>query len=283
MLTFLVSLLAAYGGLCLLAWVFQGRLVYFPDRSRPVLPPARDVAEVELVTSDGLRLSAWMVRPEGQSLGALVFCHGNAGNIGSRLFAARVFRDMGLTVLLFDYRGYGGSEGSPTEEGTYRDAEAAWDHLVAAGHERIGLYGESLGCGVALELALRRRVDALVLESAFTSIPDVGAAVYPWLPVRFLARVRYDNLARIAKLDSSVLLLHSPSDEIVPFEHAERLLRAAPEGTELIRTEGGHNDGGFLRSEESIHRVKEFLQDRLSSQRGESRAEGRRLRGLPRR
>jgi fermentation-respiration switch protein FrsA (DUF1100 family) len=174
---------------------------------------------------------------------------------------------MGWSCLLFDYRGYGASEGSPNESGTYRDAEAAYDALRQAGFEpaRIVLHGESLGAGVAFELATRREVAAVIAESAFTSLPALGAELYRWLPVRLLARYRYDNRAKIGSLRVPVLLIHSPTDEIVPFAHAQRLLAAANEPKQLLVTDAGHNDGGFLRRAEWREAVRSFLERALDA------------------
>lgn len=254
----LLTPLALYAGVCLLVYVFQDRLVWFPDRAKPVLPRGDDVEPVELTTSDRVRLVAWLLEAEAPQ-GWLLFCHGNAGNVETRVPTGRALRDLGWSVLLLDYRGYGASEGRPTEEGTYLDAQAAFDVLVARRDAPVVVFGESLGVGVAVELARRRPVAALVLEAGFTSIPDMGAAAYPWLPARWLARIRYDNRAKIGALTAPILLVHSPHDEIVPYAHAQALLAAAPPGTELLTTRGGHNDGGFLLDPESVRTVARFL------------------------
>ncbi len=262
MIPLLVVVLGAYAALCAYLFIFQARLVYFPDRVVGPGPQALglEFEELELRASDGVKLHGWFI-PAENARGALLFCHGNAGNISHRLLAARTFRDMGLAVLLFDYRGYGRSEGSPSEEGTFRDAEAAYDYLRTKNFapERIALYGESLGSAVAIELARRRKVACIVSESAFTSVPDLGAEIYRWLPVRLLARIRYDNRSKIGALGVPVLIVHSPRDDIVPFHHAERLFELAREPKELLATDGGHNDGGFLDREEWIARVHDFL------------------------
>jgi len=260
-----------YLGLCLLLWVFQGRLIYFPGGPPDVTPAALGLSyeELELVTSDGVHVHGWLVAAPDPA-GAVVFCHGNAGNIGHRVLALRAFHDQGLSVLVFDYRGYGRSEGSPDEEGTVLDALAAYDHLAgAAGFDpaAIAAYGESLGCGVAIELARRRSVAALVLESPFTSVPDLGQELYRWLPVRWLARIRYDNAAKIAALDVPVLVVHSPRDDIVPFAHGRRLFELAREPKAFLETGGGHNDGGFVQRREWIERVGAFLRDALAATR----------------
>ena len=242
-------LLVGYAGLCLVVYLTQARLVYFPGPPPGATPDALGLPfrELALETSDGVRLSAWFL-PAADAHGAVLVSHGNAGSIEHRIDLAQAFREHGWSVLLYDYRGYGASAGKPGEDGTYRDAEAAYDHLAAVeglAPARIVLYGESLGAAVAFELARRRPVAAVIAESAFTSVPELGAEVYPFLPVRLLARIRYDNLAKIGELGVPLLLIHSPQDEIVPVSHGQRLFEAAREPKQLLLTGGGHNDGGF--------------------------------------
>jgi uncharacterized protein len=256
--------------LCLAVFLLQAKLIYFPGPP-PTLAPSSiglPFEDLRLTSSDGVTMHAWYVpaEPPQANGGAVLFCHGNAGNIEHRLTGAQVFHEMGLAVLLFDYRGYGSSTGSPSEEGTYRDAEAAYDHLAqkgSFGRERIVVYGESLGAAVALELALRRPVAAVIAESAFTSLADIGAKAYPFLPVRLLARYRYDNLAKVPRIGVPLLAIHSPDDEIVPFAQGHRLFEAAREPKQFLRTSHGHNDGGFLLSPASIASVREFIASAL--------------------
>jgi len=195
----------------------------------------------------------------------VLVCHGNAGSIENRLGQARAFRDLGYDVLLFDYRSYGRSTGALSEEGTYLDGEAAYDHLLARGFDprRIVLYGESLGGAVAVELALRRGAAALVVEDAFTSLADMGARIYPWLPVRWLSRIRYDSLAKIAGLAAPLLVAHSPGDTLVPFEHGQRLYAAHRGPKRFLETGGEHNDGGFLQRAEWTRAIGEFLAEHV--------------------
>ena len=173
-------------------------------------------------------------------------CHGNAGNVSHRLDRALLMQSrLGADVLLFDYRGYGASEGSPDEEGTYRDARAAWCWLVARGAapERVVLFGESLGSAVALQLALEVDARALVLESPFASVPAMARAVYPFLPVWPFVRTRYDNAAKIGRLRMPLLVLHGERDEVVPFAQGRRVFDAAPEPKRFFTIPGaGHND-----------------------------------------
>lgn len=268
---FLILAAGLYGGLCLLVYALQAHLLFVRGGGVPRRTPAAigiPFEEVWLETSDGVRLHSWWLHPAAAAGGgrpAIVLCHGNAGTIENRLEVARVFHEMGLSVLLFDYRGYGLSDGSPGEEGTYLDAEAAFDAVRARGvaAERIVVYGESLGGAVAVELCRRRPAAALITEATFTSVPAMASKTYPWLPVRWLCRYRYDSLSKVAHLALPKLLLHSPEDHLVPFAHAEQLAAVASEPRELIRTEGGHNDGGFLRRREWITQVAAFVQQAL--------------------
>lgn len=266
MIPFALSAAGLYAGLCLLLYLFQDRLVFFPGPAPAVDPSAHgmEYRELALTSSDGVRIHGWLL-PAPEPRGALLFAHGNAGSIEHRLFPARVFRDMGLTVLLFDYRGYGKSAGRPSEEGTYRDAEAAYDFLAGEGFtpEQIAVYGESLGGAVAIELARRRRVACVVVESVFTSVPDLGQELYRWLPVRLLSRFRYDNEAKVAALGVPLLVVHSPDDEIVPFAHGKAVFSAASEPKRFLLTAGGHNGGGFLQRREWVEEARVFLHEAL--------------------
>lgn len=260
MLGVLGAALAIYALICVLAALFQAKLVYFPGGPPRTTPRDLGLAyeDVELSASDGEKLHAWYL-PASAPLGAVVVCHGNAGSIEQRLELAQAFVQMGFTALLFDYRGYGRSSGSPSEAGTYLDAEAACDALRARVQVPIAAYGESLGGAVALELARRRPLAAMIVENAFTSLPDVGARAYPWLPVRLLSRIRYDNLGKIGALSLPVLVIATPGDEIVPFEHGRALFAAAREPKRFLETSGEHNSGGFLQRPAWRAEVEEFL------------------------
>lgn len=245
-----------YGCVVGLAFLFQSHLVYYPQIGREVAvtPTAYGLAyeDVEIETEDGERIAGWWV-PAEASRGTVLLFHGNAGNISHRVDYLRMFSALGYSTLIVDYRGYGRSTGTPSEEGTYRDAIAAWRHLAEArgvAPYDIVLFGESLGGAVASWLAARHTPRALVLASAFTSVPDLGAQVYWFLPVRLISRFRYDTLANLAGIRAPVLIAHSRQDDIVPFAHGERLYRAAGEPKAFLELAGGHNEGFiFMRAE----------------------------------
>jgi len=267
----LILLAAAAGFYAWLRW-FERRNVYQPTRHLEATGtetgfPNKDVW---LTTADGLRLHAWYF-PGRSDTGGFVFllCHGNGGNISHRLDQYDALLRLGVAVLAFEYRGYGQSDGSPGEEGTYRDAEAAFDWLTEQGFSpgRIIAHGESLGGGVAAELALRRPVGALVLQSTFTSVPDLGAELFPWLPVRTLGTIRYDTHSKLPRIRVPVLVLHSRADTIIPFAHGERLWAAANEPVWLRELNGDHNDSLAVDREAFSGAVAEFIEQVLKSTR----------------
>jgi pimeloyl-ACP methyl ester carboxylesterase len=257
----------AIGYFCVLAlvFVFQSRLVYYPQigREMTVTPQAYGLAyeTVEVLTEDGERLHAWWV-PAERPRGAVLLFHGNAGNISHRVEYLPVFHRLGYSAFLVDYRGYGRSTGSPSEAGTYRDALAAWRHLtgtlgVAPGD--VVLFGESLGGAVASWLAARHPPRALVLASTFTSATDLGAEIYWFLPVRLISRIGYDNLANLKSIRVPVLIAHSRDDEIVPFSHGERLYAAAHAPKQFLEMRGGHNSAFVFAREAWVNTLAEFL------------------------
>jgi fermentation-respiration switch protein FrsA (DUF1100 family) len=199
-----------------------------------------------LLTDDDTRIHAWYLPPPEGGVYTVLVCHGNAGNISGRLDRALLLqRELSASVLLFDYRGFGRSEGSPDEEGTYRDALAAYRYLAEEREvdtRRIILFGESLGAAVAIELARRVPVAAVVLEAPFASIRAMARVAYPFLPTGWV-RTKYDNLAKIGELDVPLLILHGTRDDTVPFAQGEALFRAAREPKEFVAVEGaGHSD-----------------------------------------
>lgn len=250
-----------------LAYFGQESLVFFPDRTLRATPALVGLRfeEVRLTSEDGIGLGAWWVEPE-LPRGAVVFAHGNAGNISDRLDVIKLFADLGLAVLAFDYRGYGSSGGSPSEAGTYRDMEAAAAYLrraQAIGPERTVYYGESLGGAVALATALRLPPAAVVLESTFTSVRAMAAVHYPFVPGFLATKVRYDSLTRVRELHCPLLVLHGPRDSIVPYRMGRALFEAAPGPKAFADLVGDHNDGGLAVSPAARDALRVFLDTHL--------------------
>ncbi|MCE8039867.1 alpha/beta hydrolase [Halomonas sp. MCCC 1A11062] len=252
------TLVGIYGLVVLLAWFFQERLLYLPHvgREHVATPAERGLGweQVELQTADGLLLDAWWI-PVEDARGKLLFFHGNAGNISHRLDSIQQFHRLGLSVLILDYRGYGRSEGRPSEEGTAQDARAGWRWLTeqqGATADEIVLFGRSLGAAVAAELAAslapQGQPAAVILESPFRSVPALGQQLYPFLPVRWLATLDYPTERYVTRIESPLLVIHSRDDEIIPFSEGEAVYRAANEPRELLTIRGGHNTG-FVDSE----------------------------------
>ncbi|UCH52416.1 MAG: alpha/beta hydrolase, partial [Pseudomonadota bacterium] len=246
--TYVVLLLAVFFG--------QSHLLYLPtlpSRELSSTPAAigLEYEDVQLVTDDGVQLHGWYV-PAARSRGTLLFFHGNAGNISHRLDSLRIFHQLRLSVLIIDYRGYGRSEGSPSEDGTRRDAAAAWRYLTetrGVPARDVVLFGRSLGAAVAAQLATEQQPGALIVESAFTSVPDFAAEIYWWMPARWMSRFDYATRDYIAQVRCPVLVVHSPDDEIIPFRHGEAIFAAAHEPKELLRLRGSHNEGFIVSGE----------------------------------
>lgn len=265
-----LAVMIAYAVIVLLLFVFQSRLVYLPQIGREITVTPRayglDHESVDIRTEDGEILHAWWVPasarfPEGR--GIVLFFHGNAGNISHRLDYLLMFNRLGYATLIVDYRGYGRSSGTPSEQGTYRDALAAWQWLAQkrnAAAQDIVIAGESLGGAVASWLAAQHAPRALLLMSTFTSVPDLAVQLYPFMPVRLITRFSYDNLANLRRISSPLLVAHSRDDEIVPFVHGQALFAAAAGPRQFLEMRGGHNEAFIFAREEWKNMVAAFLE-----------------------
>jgi len=229
-------------------WFEHGQ-VYHPDK---ILDPlevkrAEPFDDIWLKTQDGISLNGWFfsapANSQRKNLVALV-CHGNAGNISHRVDLCQTLVRVGLNVFQFDYRGFGLSKGRPSEEGTYLDALAAVKWLQAKDFSTTNIiaFGESLGGRIVSELAIRAPLAGIVLQNTFTSIPDIGADLFPWMPVRMLATIKYDTHSKLPRLDIPVMVIHSRGDGLAGFHHAERNFAAANEPKLFWETEGDHNE-----------------------------------------
>ena len=215
-------------------------LLYFPVRRIEATPGdvGLEYEDLEIETEDGERLHGWRVEGTGPSRGEVLLCHGNAGNVGDRVVHAALLSEAGFGVLLFDYRGYGRSSGSPSEEGTYRDARAA--RAMVKGP--VIYLGESLGGAVALKLARESPPAGLVLQSTFTGVREVARVHYPFIPAGLIPDA-YRSIRLIADLEAPLLVLHGERDDIVPVDHGRALFEAAPEPKQIRIFPGlSHND-----------------------------------------
>ena len=251
--------IAAVYALIVLGTVFlQRRLMYFPDTAR-VTPASVDLFDVEervLETPDGAHVIAWWGRAEpGQP--TLLYFHGNAGSLATRSERIRKYMAHGLGVFMMTYRGYGGSTGAPSEQANVADAKLAYDTLVRGGVDPadIILYGESLGSGIAVQVAAERRVGGLVLDAPFTSMVDLAVLHYPFIPARSLLRDRYETLSHIGSVAAPLLILHGEGDEIIPAAMGLRVYEAARVAKKIVTFPGaGHSDHHLFGSYDALFR-----------------------------
>ncbi len=261
-----LAVLGTYLLMLVLLWVLQDSLLYQP-KSELFFFPEKPYQEVSISSSDKLKLHAWWIPARGPARGTAIFCHGNAGNIGDRLDTLQILRNqLSLNVLIFDYRGYGKSPGSPSEQGLKADAAAAWKYLTqerGIAPATIVIWGRSLGGAVAVHLASQNRPAALILESTFTSLPDLASILYPYMPVRLLCRNKFESEKVIKSIKCPVLIAHSPQDKLVPYQLGQRLFKAAPEPKRFLQLQHDHNNG-FLRSANTyVPAINTFLNDSL--------------------
>lgn len=231
-----------YIGVLFVLFFAQRNLIYFPDKSSPVV--VAGVRAVSVKSSDGLDLRAWYVPPSKSDGPVILYFHGNAGNFSHRLPKVRAYIRLGYGVLLAEYRGYGGNNGQPTEEGFYDDgrAYARW-LLNESPNSPLIIYGESIGTGTAVQMALEFKHSALILETPFSSLADIAAERYWFVPVRLLLLDKFDNISKIAKINSPVLIMHGHKDQVIGFNYAKALYNAANEPKEFQEfAEGTHNN-----------------------------------------
>jgi fermentation-respiration switch protein FrsA (DUF1100 family) len=235
---------------------FEQRTIYSPD---PIIidTPAKirlPFQNAVIDSGDGLKLHGWFIPADAEATDqahpTLLFFHGNAGNVSYNLDRLRLFHDAGLDVLIMDYRGYGKSEGTPSQPGLYSDALAAYFFFTEKRKlppERLFLYGESLGAAVAIDLATQVRAAGMIIEAPFTSTADRIKRKWPLIPWESLLRDNYDSLGKIGKINMPVLIIHSVDDEVVSFVHSQRLFHAAKEPKELFEMHGPHRES-FINS-----------------------------------
>lgn len=268
---FLLLVAGLYAGLSALIYFRQSSLIYYPGvpgRTLTATPQHIGLAyeEVELLTADQVRLHGWFV-PSDDARATLLFFHGNAGNISHRLDSIAIFNRLRLNVFIFDYRGYGQSQGKVSEAGTYRDAEAAWSYLTGArgiDASEIVVFGRSLGSSIAAWQASQHRPAALILESSFSSVPSMAGRLYPFLAVKLLAKFSYDTGRYVSSIACPLLVVHSKTDEIIPYAEGRQVFDAAPANKQFLDILGGHNDGFIVTGRAYVDGLSRFIDSSLN-------------------
>ncbi|MEE9574841.1 MAG: alpha/beta hydrolase [Gammaproteobacteria bacterium] len=249
--------------LSLLLYLFQPKFVYFPRSEIDFTPDMAGLSyeDIYFKTADDIELNGWFIPAEGARK-TLLFFHGNGGNISHRLDSLNILHGLGLSVFIIDYRGYGQSQGTTSEQGTYRDAEAAWQFLTETRgitDKDIIIFGRSMGAAIATWLASQHTPNMLILESSFTSVVDMAKHYYPYLPTQLLTRIKYASIDRIENIQCPVLISHSQTDEIVPFEFGRALFEKAQTPKVFMELKGGHNDGFIVTGHAYIQGLDNFI------------------------
>ncbi len=223
---------------------FESKSYFHPTREMPTTPAdvGLNFEDIYLTSEDGVKINGWFIRhPQAKS--TFLYFHGNAGNMTHRLEKIQMFHKLGLNIFIIDYRGYGKSEGQPTEKGVYRDARAAYDYLLSRKDidlKKIIAYGDSLGGVVAVDLAIQRSVACLIVDSSFSSGADIAKDIFPFVPSMILT-TKMDSKKKVKAITIPKLFIHSVNDEIIPFYLGERLFQAASEPKQFLKITGGHN------------------------------------------
>jgi fermentation-respiration switch protein FrsA (DUF1100 family) len=263
------SVVLLYLAIVAVLWFAESRLIYFPGAERSLSPPAAalqlSIERAEFTAEDGVKLVGWvMPATDGTSGYWLLICHGNAGNLSQfdRPAHYAALRQLGLNLFAFDYRGYGESGGTPSEHGLYRDADGAYRYLreergVSA--ERIIVFGHSLGSAVAIDLASRTPVAGLIVEGGLISVLQRGQELYPFIPVRWIARTKFSSIDKIPKVTTPKLFLHAVADEVIPLSHGRRLFQAATDPKTLVELAGTHSDAFAVDSAQYFGSIATFL------------------------
>lgn len=252
--------------LLLLARYYQSYGIYFPTSEIQTTPKeyGLEYLDIKFKTQDNIELHGWYI-PASENKATILFCHGNAGNISHRIEIIKLFNNIGLNVFIFDYRGYGKSQGRPSEKGLYKDAKAAYKYLTKelnTNKDKIIIYGNSIGGNVAIDLASKVEAGALISNSAFTSAVDMGKRIYFFLPVKllqWLISIEYDAKRKIENINIPKLIIHSKDDEIIPYEQGKTLYKTAPEPKDFFKMRGGHNEAFWLQKDEYSNRIENFV------------------------
>jgi uncharacterized protein len=261
-----VALVVVYAAMLVWYAAREDALVY--ERSKEMQPMAYGVTATPMViiTNDGVRLSAWAM-PD--TVGALsypwvLYLHGNAGNISTRTRFFALLMERGVHIFAVDYRGYGLSEGEPSERGLYLDGDAAYECLVRQLHvpaRNVIIQGHSLGSAVAVDVAAHAKAAGLVLDGAFTSLVDRAQELYPYLPVRLIMKNRFDSMEKLPRVTMPKLFIHATDDALIPIEHGRRLYAVASDPKRFLEVAGGHNDSYLQDEERYFGGLSQFIHD----------------------
>lgn len=266
LLTVVLVAVGLFLALALFLYFGQNKLLFIPSRTIDLTPDQLGLPYEDLFldVAPGEQINAWYFPAQGSpaSNGTVLFCHGNAGNISHRLQTVQFLLRLGMNVLIFDYRGYGRSDGEPSEDNVYADAHTAYDWLVAV--KRVDptdlyLFGRSLGGAVAIDLAVQIECAGIIVESSFTSTADMGRQLYPFMPITLLVRYRFDAVSKIGQLDCPVLVAHAPDDEMIPYDMGLALFERATSEKMFVKLEGGHNDLAYLDNAKYVNALRGFF------------------------
>lgn len=257
----------------------QALFIYAPQMpTRDLVATPTDIhlqyEDLTLITPDNERINAWYIPAQDPSnkldikpaTKTVLFFHGNAGNISHRLETIKIYNQLGFNFLIFDYRGFGISTGKPSEQGTYLDADTVWQYLIdekKLDPEQIILAGRSLGGGVAAELAKKVRPALLILESTFTSMTEVSAKHYPFMPTSLIVKHEYETSLKLKDIHCPIVFAHSTNDEVIPFEHSQRNFAAANEPKQFITLRGGHGNGFLLTKKDYVNGLQKAFNELL--------------------
>ena len=264
---FLILLLIGYIIGCVLFYFYQDEYLYAPSNNIHSDPSQIGLSyeNVTFNTSDGKSLSGWFV-PSNNSSFHIIYCHGYSGNIADKLESIRLLHQLNLTVFIFDYRGYGLSEGEPSEKGTYKDVNAAWNFLVLErniSEEQIMIYGRSLGGPIAAWLAKEQNPAGLILESTFTSYNEIAGDLIPILPVSLLSRFDYDTIGYVKKVVCPVMVIHSKDDDQISYSHGRSLYRYANEPKDFLEISGTHADCYSVSDDKYLNGIDNFIEEHI--------------------
>ena len=254
------SIIIAYIVVIIFVYFYQRNLLYHPSENNYQNDTIQfNHQEIFIKVNDEIKLKSWIINKDLKNFKTLVFFHGNAGDLSNRIYKLNELDKLNINILLISWRGFSGNEGYPTEKNLYEDAKAAikWLNKKKVSNSQIILYGESLGTGVAVEIASKNNFNSIILESPFTSIENSAKIYYPYLPVSFLLKDRYDSISKIKKINSPILIMHGRKDDIVPFFMGKKLFEKANSPKDSYFTDIDDHMMEF--NSQLLNKIKDFI------------------------